>query len=117
VPGYDEEKSWNDLCDLSGKLSPVVVLEKYQFQPSFMFSRPVFWAEEVKGSLEEQGEFDLHKMPNIAFCEDVSSFVQRAEAKNYPSDLLAFDKERWVKGDLKCGNTSVNYEPQSYLLM
>ncbi|WP_223526699.1 hypothetical protein [Pseudomonas sp. BF-B-26] len=114
---YTEEGNWAGLCDLAGEVAIPASLEAYRFKPSFMFSRPVFWAEEVKVGLEGQGEFDIHQMPSLRFCEDISSFVQAAEAKNFPSDLLSFDKERWVQGDLKCGNTSVNYEPQSYLLM
>lgn len=117
VSNYKEEGSWNDLCDLSGAAPLPVSLDRFRFAPSFMFSRPVYWAEEAKGELEGQGDFDIHSMPNIAFCEDISSFINNADAKNFPSDLLAFDKERWVKGDLKCGVVSVNYEPQSYLLM
>lgn len=114
---YSDESSWNNLCALTDDVAIPESLIEFRFKPSFMFSRPVFWAEEVKAGLEGQGEFDIHKLPSLKFCEDVSSFMQAADAKNFPSDLLSFDKERWVQGDLKCGNTSVNYEPQSYLLM
>ncbi|MED7670775.1 hypothetical protein GXB78_26595 [Pseudomonas moraviensis subsp. stanleyae] len=114
---YSDEESWSKLCFLTENVFIPESLAEYQFQPSFMFSRPVFWAEEAKAGLEGQGEFDIHKLPSLKFCEDVSSFKQTAEAKSFPSDLLSFDKERWVHGDLRCGNTSVNYEPQSYLLM
>ncbi|MFJ2358515.1 hypothetical protein [Pseudomonas fluorescens] len=114
---YSNEESWSKLCVLSESVCIPESIEKFRFQPSFMFSRPVFWAEEAKAGLDGQGEFDIHKMPDLKFCEDISSFKNTAEAKNFPSDLLSFDKERWVHGDLRCGNTSVNYEPQSYLLM
>jgi len=114
---YSVEDNWNALCSLNDHSVVPDSLKPYKFEPSFMFSRPVFWAEEVKVGLEGQGDFDIHELPSLKFCEDVSLFIPTANAKNFPSDLLSFDKERWVHGDLKCGNTSVNYEPQSYLLM
>lgn len=115
--GYEDEKNWQKLCGLNKNEGVAPALSRFEFFPGFMFSRPVFWAEEAKLALDGQGEFNMHNMPSLRFCEDVSSFVSGEIAQSFPSDLHGFDRERWVQGELGCGNTSVNYEPQSYLLM
>lgn len=114
---YSDVDVWAALCDLSKPANIIDELAAHRFEPFFMFSRPVYWAEHVKNNLGVPNDFEIQKLPDLVFCEDASSFNLRTNSKNYPSDLFSFDKERWVKGDLKCGATPVNYEPQSYLLM
>ncbi|HHX6428658.1 TPA: hypothetical protein ACVGIZ_005005 [Pseudomonas aeruginosa] len=114
---YTSEESWNSICDLEIPTAIIDEIGKYQFSPDFLFTRPVYWSEEAKQAIGIPSGFSIDKISDLVFCEDASCFSPRTSASNYPSDLLAFDKERWVKDKLTSDDTEVNYEPQSYLLM
>ena len=109
--------AWSLVCNLSGPEGVHADLEAFRFNPDFMLSRPVYWVGEVKSKFRIPSDFNMGNMPRLVFCEDSSSFNKKIECQSYPSDLLSFDRERWVKGDLKMPDGAVNYEPQSYLLM
>jgi len=107
---------WNALCTLTKAGVPQALLP-YVFEPSVLFSRPVFWAEKARRESSMPQEFEFSNLPLIQFCENVSSFIPESEATSFPSDVIAFDKKRWVKIDEDRAGQIENYEPQSYLLM
>jgi hypothetical protein len=107
---------WNALCTLTQDGVPQALLP-YVFEPSFLFSRPVFWAEKARRESSMPQEFEFAELPLIQFCENLSNFIPESEATSFPSDVIAFDKKRWVKIDEGRAGQSENYEPQSYLLM
>ncbi|MCH4872406.1 hypothetical protein [Pseudomonas sp. TMW22091] len=92
-------------------------LSTYAVKNAFMYSRPSFWVEEVKEAYPVPSDFDISQVPDFVFCEDTSRFIERDKASSYPSDLIGYDNERWVEGELQCSGNDVSYEPQAYLLM
>ncbi|WP_434629817.1 hypothetical protein J3P84_09935 [Pseudomonas sp. Z1-29] len=115
--GWRDSEQWNRLSDLTltAELNPLA--KEYAFVPDFMFSRPVYWGGMLKEKLVRPDDFDVSQIPNLVFCEDTSQFVCEEEATDFPSDLPAFEKQRWVKNGSPDFAIEVNYEPQSYLLM
>ena len=107
---------WSALCTLTPGGVPQELLS-YVFEPSFLFSRPVFWAEKARRESSMPQEFEFADLPLVQFCENLSSFIPESEATSFPSDVIAFDKKRWVKIDEGRVGQNENYEPQSYLLM
>jgi hypothetical protein len=111
-----DTNEWNALCTLTQDGVPSALMP-YAFEPSFLFSRPVFWAEKARRESSMPQEFEFTDLPLIQFCENISSFVPESVATSFPSDVIAFDKKRWVKIDENKPGQCENYEPQSYLLM
>lgn len=115
VPNFEDAQAWNSLCDIGSPEIPSA-LEPYRFEPSFFFSRPVFWGVKARNRIFALDEFVFDRMPDIQFCENTSRFALSESCSDYPSDVLAFDKKRWISNE-KLVATGANYEPQSYLLM
>lgn len=107
--------AWDSLCNIN---DPVISddLKPFEFVPSFFFSRPVFWGVKARNRLFAPNEFIFDDMPDIQFCENTSRFAPTESCSDYPSDVLAFDKKRWISKE-NLVVTGGNYEPQSYLLM
>ena len=110
--------------DAWGKLSTLEYVDvvnpelvKHAVKNSFMYSRPAFWVEQIKEAFPVPDDFDIAQVPDLVFCEDSSRFLERDKASSYPSDLIGYDNERWVEGELQCDGKGVSYEPQAYLLM
>jgi hypothetical protein len=108
--------AWNALCRLDADHAPEA-LTPFTVGPEFLFSRPVFWAEKARREIEFPEDFVFSSLPPLQFCEDTSSYVPEEDASSFPSDVIAFDKKRWVKVVKNSELPTVNYEPQSYLLM
>ncbi|MDR9750994.1 hypothetical protein RG836_06015 [Pseudomonas sp. SZMC_28357] len=109
-------EAWNHLCRLDAVSVPEA-LAPFAVVPDFLFSRPVFWAEKARREIACPEGFAFAELQPLQFCEDSSSFVLEDDASSYPSDVIAFDKKRWVKVVKNNALPTVNYEPQSYLLM
>jgi hypothetical protein len=114
VTNADDINSWNSECRLDG--DSIELLSSYEFQPSFLFSRKVYWAESARREIQYPEGYDFDNVLQVQFCEDHSKFFLESECSSFPSDVLAFDKKRWVF-DRSPDVVTVNYEPQSYLLM
>ncbi|EPB7178964.1 TPA: hypothetical protein ACRNCK_001004 [Pseudomonas aeruginosa] len=109
-------ENWMNVCSLRAEAVPEM-LSRYRVEPHFLFSRPVFWAENARREIPIPEGFQFSDLPAIQFCENLSVFSQEADSSSFPSDVIAFDKKRWIRSDDKSGASNVNYEPQSYLLM
>lgn len=109
-------EAWNALCRLDRDYVPELLIP-FAIQPEFLYSRPVFWAEKARREIAFPKGFVFADLPSLQFCEDSSSYVPEEEALSFPSDVIAFDKKRWVKVVKNSELPTVNYEPQSYLLM
>ncbi|UMZ11908.1 hypothetical protein I9018_31335 [Pseudomonas sp. MPFS] len=116
VEDFSNPQAWADLCSLGDAHIPKFLIP-YKVEPECLFSRPTFWAERARRDSQFPDKFEFSKLPNIQFCEDVSRFVPEDQASSFPSDVIAFDKKRWVEIPKSSGTSTVNYEPQSYLLM
>lgn len=114
---YSNLTAWDELCSMESPKGVIDELQGFRFEPSCMLTRPAYWVGDASAKIMVPKTFEVSKLPDLAFCEDSSSFLKKDDAVSFPSDLFSFDKERWVKGDLNCGDTTVNYEPQAYLLM
>lgn len=114
---WKDPHQWNRLSDLTltAELDPLV--GECAFVPDFMFSRPVYWGGLLKEKIGRPEDFNVSQIPNLVFCEDTSQFVNEEDATDFPSDLPAFEKQRWVKNGSPDFAIEVSYEPQSYLLM
>ncbi|TFW43138.1 hypothetical protein [Pseudomonas fluorescens] len=112
-----DKRAWEKLSTLDyvDILNPD--LRKHAVSNSFMYSRPAFWIERIKGAFPVPDDFNIANVPDLVFCEDSSQFLERDKASSYPSDLIGYDNERWVEGELQCAGNGVSYEPQAYLLM
>ncbi|MHA6193869.1 hypothetical protein ACX3YG_05795 [Pseudomonas wadenswilerensis] len=108
--------AWNSLCRLDSENIPPPFLS-FTIEPEFLYSRPVFWAEKARREITFPEGFTFAELPPLQFCEDSSSFEPEENASSFPSDVIAFDKKRWVKVVKNHELPAVNYEPQSYLLM
>ncbi|EOZ5126721.1 TPA: hypothetical protein ACSQFP_001971 [Pseudomonas aeruginosa] len=115
VDEFNSMGRWASLCSFEREIVPQI-LEPYLFQHDFLFSRPVFWAERARREILVPDGFTFEATPSIQFCEDLSRFMPEGECSSFPSDVLAFDKKRWIC-DQDAAAKNVNYEPQSYLLM
>lgn len=116
VEHSSDGQAWNNLCSLDDGHVPQELIP-FKVEPSFLFSRPVFWAEQARREISFPKTYEFSQLPAIQFCEDVSRFVPENKASSFPSDVIAFDKKRWVEMPKNNGSSTVNYEPQSYLLM
>ena len=117
VEAYERIESWEGLVNLEQVVGLLPGLEEYRVAPSCLISRPAYWAADVKQEVDVPEDFSVARVPNIAFCEDSSSFKDKEACTAFPSDLQTFDRERWVVENLSAGGEIVNYEPQAYLLM
>lgn len=108
--------AWASVCSLNIDVVPEK-LNSFSVSPGFLFSRPVFWAERARREIAVPEGFLFSDLPSINFCENLSSFSSEQNALSFPSDVIAFDKKRWIRLDKESGASEVNYEPQSYLLM
>lgn len=109
-------ESWDALCRLDTDRVPAA-LTPFAVMPECLFSRPVFWAEKARRDIPFPDGFVFSQLPALQFCENTSRFAPEEHASSFPSDVIAFDKKRWVRIDRDSGASMVNYEPQSYLLM
>ncbi|MDY2564055.1 hypothetical protein SON66_12350 [Pseudomonas syringae] len=116
VPDSSNPQAWDALCRLDEESIPLS-LSTFRVTPECLFSRPVFWAEKARRDISFPEDFLFSDLPQIQFCEDISCFIPENIASSFPSDVIAFDKKRWVKMVKDSGAPTVNYEPQSYLLM
>jgi hypothetical protein len=113
---FQNIEKWNEVCSLDESAVPAL-FSNYHVQPDFLFSRPVFWAEKARRDILMPDDFEFDCLPKVQFCENLSVFSLEESASSFPSDVIAFDKKRWVRCDKESGASGVNYEPQSYLLM
>lgn len=117
LENHGSTDAWKELARLDEVVGLTPVIENYRVHPACIVSRPAYWAGQVKREIDVPEEFSMANVPDLAFCEDTSSFKDKNECKSFPSDLQTFDRERWVSDDLSAGGEKVNYEPQAYLLM
>ncbi|MWV13739.1 hypothetical protein F3I62_16690 [Pseudomonas sp. R-28-1W-6] len=117
LENHESTDAWKGLARLDEVVGLTPVIENYRVHPTCLVSRAAYWAGQVKREIDVPEEFSMANVPDLAFCEDTSSFKDKSECKSFPSDLQTFDRERWVSDDLSAGGEKVNYEPQAYLLM
>lgn len=122
---WDKEDSWHTLERLDGHEVLREEVAPNRFEPTCLFSRPVYWAEQIRQSdaLSKPKGFDFPSVPNLVFREDVSNFGAPQESMEFPTDLPAIDNRRWISNRDKAASLDgpqdvkqVIYEPQSYLL-
>ena len=113
----ESQTTWQNLVRLDSAVGLRNELANHTVSPACLVSRPAYWAKQARREVEMPESFSMARVPNLAFCEDSSSFAHKGECKSFPSDLQTFDRERWVMDDLISGGEKVNYEPQAYLLM
>ncbi|NMZ29609.1 hypothetical protein HBO40_18370 [Pseudomonas protegens] len=116
IDNPEDISNWSSLCSLNNENIPKKLVD-HSFNPGFLFSRPVFWGEKAKREISMPGDFEFSRLPQIQFSENTSSFTPEDNLTSFPSDVLAFDRKRWVWTEKSSGADHVNYEPQSYLLM
>ncbi len=117
LENYENTDAWKGLARMDDVVGLTPSVEDYRVHPTCLVSRPAYWAGQVKRDIDVPEKFSMANVPDLAFCEDISSFKDKNECKSFPSDLQTFDRERWVSDDLSAGGEKVNYEPQAYLLM
>ena len=124
---WNKDITWHTLESLGDEAANCFQdeLAAHRFKPACLFSRPIYWAEEIRenGTLRKPAEFDFSLVPNLVFREDVSNFGPRQDSIEFPTDLPAVDNRRWISDRDKAtsiqGSQDVKqviYEPQSYLL-
>jgi hypothetical protein len=113
----ESSESWSALSTLNSANVLLADVSNYIAGEAFFYSRPAYWIQEVDQAFPVPEDFDISQVPDYVFCEDSSRFNPRNNSSSYPSDLIGYDNERWVEGELQCGNKDVSYEPQAYLLM
>ena len=125
VPNFQDENAWRKLESLEVGDGLIENLKEFKFQPSCLFSRPVYWTEaiETSGSKLRPENFDYSKIPDYVFREDVSNFGAPAESRDFPSQVISIENRRWItdpdrqpviEGPQKI--KAVVFEPQSLLL-
>ncbi|AIS18816.1 hypothetical protein LT40_16085 [Pseudomonas rhizosphaerae] len=110
-------ESWSALSTLNSADVLIENVSNHIAGEAFFYSRPAYWIQEIDQAFPVPEDFDISQVPDHVFCEDSSKFHPRSDSSSYPSDLIGFDNERWVVGELQCGGKDVSYEPQAYLLM
>lgn len=108
--------SWKQLGQLDTPEGLASEVEGSKFKLECMFSRPVYWGEEIKNIAQPPNDFSIANLPKLDFCEDISNFVETQSATEFPTDLPTFDNKRFVKHEHPEHSGAI-YEPQSYLLM
>jgi hypothetical protein len=113
----ESPEAWGALSTLKSADVLIEDVARYAAGEAFFYSRPAYWIQEIDQAFPVPEEFEISQVPDHVFCEDSSKFNSRANSSSYPSDLIGYDNERWVEGELKCSDKDVSYEPQAYLLM
>lgn len=116
---------WHKLETLESCEGLIEGLAGFQFQPSCLFSRPVYWAEalETQGSALRPDNIDYSQIPDFVFREDVSNFGAPADSRDFPSQVVSIENRRWITDpdsqaeiDGPQNVKAVVFEPQSLLL-
>jgi hypothetical protein len=85
-------------------------------------SRPAFYWPKISAASELPGIAEPYRVPavDMVFCEDVSAFLRREDARRFVSKLDSSSPVRWLADPDKSGHTmlsDVEYQPRTRLAL
>lgn len=106
----------HDGCGLRAEVLP------HQHAAPEWLSRPAFYWPKISAASELPGIEEPYRVPVVdkVFCEDVSAFLSREEARRFVSKLDSSSPVRWVADPDKSGPTKlrdVEYQPRTRLAL